>query len=348
MNRIYVQIFQFFIVSGCLVSLFFGCNLRDPLPILIEDIQCHKVKVAPGPEDFVLDIWHGTPRLLVSSHDRRNPEISGDIFYFDIETEKTGKISRVGDPEKIAAFKPHGMDIRRQGRRTLLYVIIHDPYDHDERLENAVIIYEVNKNDLRFVKLLEDADHLWSPNDLSVLSSGDIYVTNDLRGSLDMYLRRQSSEITYYDHGTETWKTVAEDIAFANGILAEADQVYVSATFDEKVMVFPRLDDGSLGTPEKIVNVKGPDNIMRYKNLLLTTAHYDDLAFLSHSKNDENHAPSIVFMIRPEMYTKDPVFVDSGQMISAASTAMVYNDKLYISQVFDPYIVICDVPVFMK
>jgi len=344
----YVQIFRVFIVFGCLVSLFSGCQLKARLPMLIEDIPCHKVHIADGPEDFVLDTWHGSARLLVSSHDRRNPETSGGIFYFDIDTEKTGVMPRIGEPEKITTFKPHGMDIRRSGGQTLLYVIIHDPHAHGERDENAVIIYEVGKNDLRFVKLLEDADHLWSPNDLSVLPSGDIYVTNDLHGSLDMYMRGKSSEIVYYDHVLGTWKKVAEEIAFANGILAEADWVYVSATFDNQVMVFPRADDGSLGTPEQIVRVKGPDNIMRYKNSLLTTAHYDDLAFFSHMNNAEEHAPSIVFMIRPEMYTKDPVFVDTGEMISAASTAMVFKDKLYISQIFDPYIVVCNVPAFMK
>ena len=348
MSHMHGQIFRLFIISGCLLSLFLGCHLKAPLPLLIEDVSCHKVQVADGPEDFVLDLWHGAPRLLVSSHDRRNPETSGGIFYFDIDTEKTGKMSRIGDPEKIAAFKPHGMDIRRHGDQTLLYVIIHDPYANGQRDENALIIYEVDKNDLCFVKLLEDADYLWSPNDLSVLPSGDIYVTNDMHGTLNMYTRSQSSEIVYYDHISDTWEKVADDIAFANGILAEADQVYVTATFDNQVMVFPRADDGSLGTPEQIVRVKGPDNLMRYKNSLLTTAHYDDLAFLSHSKDAEDHAPSIVFMIRPEMYTKAPIFVDTGEMISAASTAMIFKDKLYISQVFDPYIVVCNVPVFMK
>ena len=195
-----VQYIRLIIISVCLAGLCWGCNMRDPLPITIEDIQCHKVKVAPGPEDFVLDKGHGGPRLLVSSHDRRNPENSGDIYYFDIKTEESGVMLRRDEPEKIAAFKPHGMDIRIDGRRTLLYVIIHDPYAHEERLENAVIIYEVDQNHLCFVELLEDAEHLWSPNDLSVLPSGDIYLTNDIHGSLDMYTRSKSSEIVYYDH----------------------------------------------------------------------------------------------------------------------------------------------------
>lgn len=348
MHYIHGRIFRFFIIAGFLAGLFQGCNLKDPLPIPIEDITCHKVKVAPGPEDFVLDSWHKTPRLLVSSRDRRNPETSGGIYWFDIHTEKSGEMNRTGTPDKIIAFKPHGMDIRHAEGRTLLYVIVHDPYAHQEREENAVVIYEVGDDSLHFVKLLEDTAHLWSPNDLSVLPSGDIYLTNDLHGSFDMYMRSQSSEIAYFDHTTENWTTVADDIAFANGILAEEDRVYVTAMFDEKLFVFPRSEDGRLGAPETVVQVKGADNIMRYNHSLLTTAHYDDLAFLKHKKNAENHCPSIVFVVRPEMYSKNAVFVDDGQIISAASTAMIYKNKLFISQVFDPYLVVCSVPAFLK
>jgi hypothetical protein len=41
------------------------------------------------------------------------------------------------------------------------------------------------------------------------------------------------------------------------------------------------------------------------------------------------------------------MYVNTGDMISAASTAMVFNNKIYISQVFDPFIVVCDVPVYV-
>jgi hypothetical protein len=343
-----VKYVRLIILSVCLAALCWGCNMRDPLPIAIEDIKCHRVKVAPGPEDFVLDTWNGAPRLLVSSHDRRNPETSGGIYYFNIQTEKTGEMARLYEPDKITAFKPHGMDIRRNGHRTLLYVIIHDPYAHLERLENAIIIYAVNQNNLSFVELLEDADHLWSPNDLSVLPSGDIYVTNDIHGNMDMLTRSKSSEIAFYDHMTRQWRVVADDIAFANGILAESDRVYVTAMFDDQVVVFPREEDGNLGTPKQVVHVKGADNLTRHGKSLLTTAHYDDMAFLNHKNNAENRAPSVVFRIRPEMYSKETVYVDEGQVISAASTAMIFQEKLYISQVFDPYIVVCDIPIYMR
>lgn len=327
--------------------LFSGCNLREPLPKTAQDVDCHKVKIAAGPEDFVLDQWYGAPRLLVSSHDRRHPETSGGIYYFDINTENTGEFIRTGDPESIAAFKPHGMDIRHDGDKTLLYVILHDPYAHMKRDENAVVVYEVYDDALLFSALLEDHKHFWSPNDLSVMPSGEIYLTNDMHGDLDMYLRRKASEIVYYNPESNKWSVVAEDIAFANGILAEPDKVFVTATFDNQVMVFPRHADGTLGAKETLVRVKGPDNIMRYGKYLLTTAHFDDLAFLRHQKNPEEISPSIVFRIRPDVYTINPVYVNKGEMISAASTAMIYDDKLYISQVFDPYIVVCDVPTYI-
>jgi len=343
-----VHYVRLMMISACLAVLCWGCNMRDPLPIPIEDIQCRKIKVAPGPEDFVLDTWHGDPRLLISSHDRRDPEATGGIYYFDIKTEKSGPMLRINEPDTIVAFKPHGMDIRRDGRRTLLYVIIHDPYAHQERLENAIVIYEVRQNDLRFVEFLESADFLWSPNDLSVLPSGDFYVTNDIHGSMDLYTRTQSSEITYFDHAARMWKVVANDIAFANGILAESDRVYVTAMFDDQVLVFPREANGDLGDSEQVVHIKGADNLTKYGDSLLTTAHYDDMAFYNHMNNPEDRAPSVVFRIRPEIYSKETVFVDEGEMISAASTAMIYGDKLYISQVFDPYLVVCGIPIYMK
>ena len=347
MNNMIGQFYRFCIIAGCLMSLCFGCNLKDPLPTPAQDVACHKVKIADGPEDFVLDQWHGDPRLLVSSHDRRHPETSGGIYYFDIKTEKTGELSRTGEPETIAAFKPHGMDIRHDGDKTLLYVLLHDPNARMKRDENAVVVYEVYDDALLFSAFLEDPEYLWSPNDLSVLPSGEIYLTNDLHGDLDMYLRMKASEIVYYNPESQKWSKVADNIAFANGILAEPDKVFVTATFDDQVMVFPRRIDGTLGMKETIVRVKGPDNLMRYGKYLLTTAHFDDLAFLRHQKNPEDISPSIVFRIRPGMYSITPVYVNNGEMISAASTAMIYDDKLYISQVFDPYIVVCDVPIYI-
>jgi hypothetical protein len=327
--------------------LFAGCHLREPLPVPGQEVACRKINIAPGPEDFVLDTWHGAPRLLVSSHDRRKPKTSGGIFYLNLETEATGEMKRVGEPAAITAFKPHGMDIRQSGEEVLLYVILHDPAGRMKSHENAIGVYLVADSELQFQDLLEDASFLWSPNDLSVMPGGEIYVTNDRRNDLDIYFKRESSEIVYYQPETKTWSIVADNLVFANGIYAEKDRVFVTETLGEGFLMFPRLPDGRLGPKEIIARMKGGDNIMKYGDYFLTTAHYDDLAFLKHKKNPENHSPSIVFRVRPEVYGKEAMYVNTGDMISAASTAMVFNNKIYISQVFDPFIVVCDVPVYV-
>jgi arylesterase/paraoxonase len=336
------------ILFGCFLFSITACNLRDPLPIPSEEsFDCRRVHVAEGPEDFVLDTWHGSPRLLVSSHDRRHPETSGGIFFFEIDTEKTGELKRIGEPATIKAFKPHGVDIRHAGNQTLLYVIIHDPYGRMERAENAVMIYSVEKDSLIFIQMLEDKTCLWSPNDLSVMASGEIYLTNDYKGKLDLYLRTRESEISYFNPTAEIWSIVADKIAFANGILAEEDRVFVTSTLGDEILEYPRNPDGTLGKGQTILRVKGPDNLTRQGKYLLTAAHFDDLAFMKHSKDSSAFSPSVVLRIYPEQKSGATVFVNNGELISAASTAMVYNDKLYISEVFDPYIVICSVPKYL-
>jgi len=324
-----------------------GCHLREPLPVPGQEVACHKINIAPGPEDFVLDTWHGAPRLLVSSHDRRQPETSGGIFYLDMDTETTGEMKRIGEPAALAAFKPHGMDIRKKGEEVLLYVILHDPAGRMKIHENAIGVYLVGDTELRFQDLMEDASFLWSPNDLSVMQGGEIYVTNDRWNDLDVYFKRESSEIVYYQPETKTWSVVAEKLAFANGIYAEKDRVFVTETLGEGFLMFPRLPDGRLGPKSVIARMKGGDNIMKYGDYFLTTAHYDDLAFLKHKKNPEHHSPSIVFRVRPDFSSKEAMYVNTGETISSASTGMVFNNKLYISQVFDPFIVVCDVPVYV-
>jgi arylesterase / paraoxonase len=339
---------RFIFILVCLAALLSACNLRDPLPIPSEEsFGCRRVQVANGPEDFSLDTWHGPPRLLVSSHDRRHPETSGGIYFLEIDTEKTGEIPRIGEPSDIKAFKPHGVDIRNTGDQTLFYVIVHDPYGRMERSENAVMIYSVEKDSLRFLQMLEDKRCLWSPNDLSVLPSGEIYLTNDYRSKFALYFRTKGSEIAYFNPEAESWSVVADKIALANGILAEQDRVYVTATLGEEILEYHRNKDGTLGQGKTLLHIKGPDNLTKHGDYLLTAAHFDDLAFMKHSKDPSAPSPSIVFRIDPGQRSKATVFVDKGELISAASTAMVYQDKLYISEVFDPYIVICSVPKYL-
>lgn len=328
-----------------LLPVLSACFHSQPIPKVAEETPCKKITVGAGPEDFVLDQWNGSPRLLISCCERRGPAKTGNIWFYDIASGKTGIMKRSGEPARLKAFRPHGVDIRHHDGETDLYVVLHDPYAHGKRLENAVGIYRVSGNRLMMVRLLEDSRHLWSPNDLSVLPSGEIYLTNDYRGNLDLLFGRATSEIAYYSPKTDTWRFVAKNLAFANGILATPERIYVSTTMGNRFMAYPRHPDGTLGKGKMLMDLKGGDNIMRFGRFLLVCAHYDDWAFMRHAKNKEYPSPSVVFRIDLETGTGKAIFADDGNRISAASTAMVYHDKLYISQVFDNYILDCNAPL---
>ncbi len=325
---------------------FSACSYKERLPYTTYEIQgqCRKINTGPGPEDFVLDQWHRRTRLLISCCERRDPAINGDIYFYEPATGKTGIMPRTKEPKRLAAFKPHGMDIRHAPGGTYLYVILHDPYATGERLENAVGIYRVIDDQLEMLHFLEDSEHLWSPNDLSVLESGDFYVTNDYRGKLDLYLKRKASEIAFYDSHTGNWQIVADGLAFANGILAEPERVFVTTTLGNRVLYYPRNEDGTLGRGQLIMELKGGDNLTRYGKHLIAAAHFDDFAFLRHAKDSEKKSPAVVVRITPGTNMRKAIFVDTGEFISAASTALIQDGKIYISQVFDPFLVVCDVP----
>jgi len=326
--------------------LLISCGIRQPLPKYEQNRNCYPIEVADGPEDFVLDKWHAQPRLLISSHERREPARYGDIYFYNLKTGYTEKMKRIGDPDRIASFKPHGMDIRQFEGKTLLYVILHDLNNRSVRDENGIAIYQVMEKELKFLELLEDRRFLWSPNDISVLENGEIYATNDYRSELDIYFRKKTSEIVHYSDQEKKWYVVVSELSFANGIFALPDRVYVATTRSDKLIEYPRNHDGSLGKEKILLKMKGLDNIMPYGKQLLVAAHFDDLAFFRHHKDGELPAPSVVFLINP----KDPipdeskivVYADEGRQISAASTAFVYDDKLYISQVFGSKLLVCD------
>lgn len=337
-----MQKILFWMISFVLLS----CGIRQPLPEYDKHRNCYPIEIAAGPEDFVLDRWHTLPRLIISSHERRGPARYGDIYSYDIATGYSEKMKRSGEPSDLAAFQPHGMDIRHADGDTFLYVILHDLYYRSVRDENGIAIYRISGNELIFQELLVDMVYLWSPNDISVLDNGEIYATNDYRSEFDVYFRQKTSEVVHYSVEKKNWSVVVSDLSFANGVLALPDRVYVAATRSDQLMVYPRNQDGTLGTGRQIAEIKGLDNIMPYGEKIIVTAHFDDLAFFRHHKDMEVPAPSVVFLIHPDDPHPDEskvvVYVDEGRQISAASTAFVYQDKLYVSQVFGTKILVCD------
>jgi len=75
---------------------------------------------------------------------------------------------------------------------------------------------------------------------------------------------------------------------------------------------------------------------------LWVTAHPCPLDFLAHSDDAEANSPIQIFMIDPVTLDVNNVFQNNGELISAASTALFIDNRLYISQVFDPFVLVVE------
>lgn len=320
-----------------------GCAFRQDLPGCRNPEKCERIKIAPGPEDFVLDKWHKAPRMLVSCSERRAEKQTGDIYAFNPQTLKIQKMPRTGDKNAFKNFAPHGVDIRHDGRQTILYAILHDPHDTGKRSRNAIAQYRVLEDHLEFIPpLLENETHLWSPNDLSVMDNGEIYVTNDFKSLLHVALKLKTSDIVHFDPKTRQWKKVGPKIGFANGILAQKERVYVCASKEDRLYRFERRPDGNLENPKVAAEIRGPDNIMVFNDKLLIAAHFNDVAFFFHIRSQKNISPTVIYMIDPVKKTKEVIYADNGSNYSAASSAFIFNNRLILSQVFNSFLLVCD------
>ena len=293
----------------------------------------------PGPEDMVLDPSQGSPRLLVSSSDRRYGEIPGEIYEISTDSGSVRPMARRGEPGGFI-FDPHGLDLSLENNgEYLLYVITH--WEEGEEEKHAVLRYRVLADVLEFDRIYKD-DLLVSPNDLSALPGGLIYVSNDSSGGgkiLETILGLKHSTVVYYDGAS--WSVSAERIAMANGIVAHPDVVYVSATRENKVYAFSRNGAGDLSDKRVLAKIKGPDNITAYGDTLIVAGHTKSIALSRHlsASKDPPSSPTSIFIIDPKNGEVGLLFENKGDLISAGSVGVITGGELYVGQIMDPFVI---------
>ena len=293
----------------------------------------------PGPEDMVLDPSQGTPRLLVSSSDRRFGEAAGEIYEISTDSGSVRPIPRLGEPGGFV-FDPHGLDLTLEDTgEYLLYAIIH--WEEGEVEKHAVLRYRVLADALEFDRIFTD-DLLVSPNDLAALPGGYIYVSNDSSGGgqmLETILGLKRSTVVYYDGAS--WSVAADRIAMANGIVASRDVVFVSATRENKVYAFSRNSAGDLYDKRVLAKIKGPDNITAFGESLIVAGHTRNIALARHLSASKNPPPSptTIFTVSPTNGEVELLFEDNGDIISAGSVGVITGGELYIGQIMDPFVV---------
>lgn len=322
------------------------CAFCSTLPTINQRHSCQKITVGPGLEDFALLEKGGDAAIIASSHERRGWKIQGEIFSLSLKTKQVKKLNRTGEPASLF-FAPHGIDLFKNGQDTLVYVVNHGAEMNDN--DQSILIYRLQGDALEFLVQVRD-DLINSPNDISVTETGNFYVTNDhgSRGSFwEVLWGLKRSKVTYCTLNSftvnlgATCKVAAENIAMANGILAERGKVYVSATREDKVYAFTRNADNTLSERKVIGEVPGPDNLFTDGKALITAGHTSNWKFFRHASSADNKAPSYIVRMEPETKGVTGIYFDKGEQISAASGAFSYKGKLYISQVFENFLLEC-------
>lgn len=324
------------VIIYIIISLFlFACKSISISTVVPTSIE--KITIAPGPEDMVLDTFFNQTRLIISCNSRRkNEKPFSEIMQYNLTTGETSILKRKNDTTKN--FNPHGIDIRKIGNEVWLYVISHN----DNENKQEVITYKVFENSLAYIHTYTHP-LIVSPNDVGIVSNGSFYITNDAKkrnNILEKIFAKRSSTIIYMQTqlNGET-KIAAQKLAFANGILVLDSIAYISTTQLKELNEYKIDKDGTLLKIKNLAPIKGMDNISIYKDWLIVTSHSNFLKFIKHASNDKKQSPSKIYAINRKTGEYKILFSDNGKKISAASTALIYKGNLYISQVFDDFIV---------
>jgi hypothetical protein len=301
-----------------------------------------RIATGPGAEDILLDtISCKQPRLLVSCTDRRLEDAApnGDIYVINLGKDSLTSypLTRTNEPDTLV-FHPHGFDLVRQKGKVYLFVVSHD----NKRDKHYVYKYEVSENSLKFVCAYQNI-LMNSPNTVVAFKEGGFYVSIDQgkRGDrVALFLKAKTGSIVFCDE-EGGWAKVADKLAYPNGLYITNKEryLYASTTRQHTLFKYSIKSDGNLINREKVTKLVGGDNIRLGQNKeLLIPAHPKIFKFVGHSKDSTNTSPSIVYSVNPANGVKEVAYANDGRQISAAATAVSYKDYIYISQVYQPYV----------
>jgi arylesterase/paraoxonase len=320
-----------------IVPHFGGAATLVPLPIA-------------GPEDIAAD--SAADLAFISVDDRRTGRATpgstrgGILLYRQLSDTP---FLRDVTPSGMDDFHPHGISLWRSAdNRILLFVISHRQRDTSHAVER----FEWRNDSLVHLESIVDAQRMTSPNDIAAVGERSFYVTNDhyypLPGparTLEDYLQRAISYVNYFDG--RTFRTVAEGIAYANGVNLSPDgnTVYVAATTGRKLLSYARdRTDGSLQLLSETPLETGVDNIeVDARGDLWIGCHPQLLRFVAHGRDSAEKSPSQILRLRPLAgggFETNEVFLNDGRQYSDSTVAVPFRGLLLTGSVFEPALLV--------
>ena len=155
-----------------------------------------------------------------------------------------------------------------------------------------------------------------------------------------IFLQRKANVVVYRPQ--LGWRVAADDFALANGILIQGNTVWISQTLGEGLRRYQRMPDGRLTQMAQLGNLSLLDSInVRDNGHFLIPAYPSIPSFLLHWQLTGKRSPTKVYDVDPQTGQGSVIFSDNGKTISAISTALTIKDQLYLSQVFDAFLLRC-------
>lgn len=293
-----------------------------------------RIHTGAGPEDIVLDTFTSkqNSRLIVSCASRRKGDtVFNEIMSVDIATNALKTFVRK-EPTPVC-FHPHGIDLVNAQEGLVLYVANHC----DAQKVQSIIKYKVEKDTLIWLSSTS-SPLITSPNAVCGRVDGSFLVSNDTykRGSIgELLFKQKKCRTALCQDGS--CSEVGERLAFGNGIMIDGDKVYQASTMPGAVYVYDFVE-GKLLNQKLLTKVAGADNIRDFGDEIIVAGHTKFGKFLKHMKNTKKHSPTLIVAINKKTGQQRTLFEDDGVRISAASTALVFDGYLYISQIFDAFL----------
>ncbi len=318
-----------------LIIALLGFNSCGPVPFMTS-IDYSKIEVGYGPEDMVWDsISLEEDRILVSCASRRDThdQSLNGIYAVCPVSEEVIKLKQVGHPEDLE-FHSHGIDIAEIGGQAFLFVINHE----DEKGIQSILKYKIDRDELILDSIIQHT-LIISPNDIFVLSDGSFFISNDAgkRGSITELMLMQKKGSVVYFPVLGTAEIIDDALGLPNGLFFQEPFLYVSTSLQGKLFRYTKNQNSFTQKTQIAKKLPGADNLNPYKNGLLVPCHPRYISFAKHAKNAEKLSPSVVYFISLDGTEKYAIFSDDGTTVSCGSCAIVQDDYIYVTQIFENY-----------
>ncbi|MBL4705386.1 MAG: hypothetical protein JKY54_12760 [Flavobacteriales bacterium] len=288
---------------------------------------------------MILDTLMGQERLLISCNDWRKAGTETGIWEYDFKTKKAKRLTLVF-PTAEYKLRPHGIHLVNGH----LFIVNH-PQKKDSINRNKKRRDRIKQEILRF-RVMGDSlvmevairhKLLKRPNDVFATSSSEVYWSN---------FKLFGGNVCRFSDGK--FEKVLRKGRLQNGVHIAHLKVVGSDSIKPYLITSTTIGKHVFRTElfgkkktKQIGKVKGGDNFsLNQDGTLLLTAHVKLLKLGAYGKYKTDKAPTNVFEIdlSKEKETAKNIYSNDGSLISGCTTAIRYKGFMYLSPLFDSFI----------